>query len=159
MSHRRAGGSDHHHIDHQTTIRHSVPQTTSRQIYKVVADDKAHSVFNGRVLVLEDAQHTDAEQRNDNLLLSDSAVANSKPQLEIFADDVRCSHGTTVGQLDDDALFYLRARGIPRDEAVALLIEAFADDRVQAVANEKIASLVRAAVQHRLQELSEVVNG
>lgn len=116
------------HVDHHTRIDHQKPHGTSREWYKGVLDDQARSVFSGRVVVHKDAQHTDAAQTNNNLLLSDNAEADTQPQLEIYADDVKCSHGATVGQLDRDALFYLRSRAIDEPLARSLLIYAFAND-------------------------------
>lgn len=120
-------------IDNHTRIDHALPNCQSFEIYKTVLKDKAQGVFNGKIFVYQDAQKTDAKQTNQALLLSDSAVMNSKPQLEIFADDVKCTHGATVGQLRPDALFYLRARGIPKAEAEALLVYAFAAEVIERV--------------------------
>jgi Fe-S cluster assembly protein SufD len=122
-----------------TALDHAVPNCNSYQIYKGILDDRARGVFNGRILVREDAQKTAAEQTNRALLLSDDARVDSKPQLEIFADDVRCTHGATIGQLDEQALFYLRARGIDKQTARGMLTYAFADD---AVADIRIAPLL-----------------
>ena len=115
-------------VDNHTEIEHAKPRTRSFELYKGILDGAARGVFNGKIIVHKDAQKTDARQTNKNLLLSDHAVANSKPQLEIYADDVKCSHGSTIGQLDGDALFYLRSRGIGSDEARSLLSYAFASD-------------------------------
>lgn len=114
------------HLDHHTTVRHASPSCTSRQSYRGILDEAGRGVFNGRVVVEPDAQHTDAQQHNANLLLSDSAEIDTKPQLEIFADDVKCSHGATIGQLDPAELFYLRSRGIDEVAARALVTFAFA---------------------------------
>ncbi|MEJ2343938.1 MAG: Fe-S cluster assembly protein SufD [Gammaproteobacteria bacterium] len=116
------------HVDNHTRIDHRAPHTTSRQFYKGVLDGRSRAVFSGRVMVHQDAQKTDAQQSNDNLLLSEHSEADSRPQLEIYADDVKCSHGTTVGQLDPDSLFYLRSRGVGLDRARSLLVYAFAAD-------------------------------
>lgn len=116
------------HIDNHTQVDHRKPRCTSREVYKGVLDDRAHAVFHGRVVVYQDAQHTDAEQENKNLLLSPDAEIDTKPQLEIYADDVKCSHGATVGQLDPSAMFYLRSRGISDKDARSLLTYAFAND-------------------------------
>jgi Fe-S cluster assembly protein SufD len=121
------------HVDHHTTIDHARPRGTSRELYKGVLAGRATGVFNGKVFVRPDAQQTDARQMNQNLLLGDDAQIDTKPQLEIFADDVKCSHGATVGQLDDDAIFYLRARGIGESEARRLLIYGFANELVERV--------------------------
>ncbi len=117
------------HVDNSTILDHAQPLCTSREYYKGVLDGKSVGVFNGRIIVRQDAQHTDAIQSNKNLLLSGSAATiSSQPQLEIYADDVRCTHGATVGQLDAEALFYLRSRGLGLDESRKLLIYAFAAD-------------------------------
>lgn len=120
------GGSQH--VDNFTAIDHAKPHCASHELYKGILTDKAHGVFNGKIFVRQDAQKTDAKQTNQVLLLSDDAVINTKPQLEIFADDVKCTHGATIGQLDEDALFYLRSRGIGLEAARNLLIYAFAND-------------------------------
>src|SRR5262249_47322082 len=99
-------------VDNHTRIDHAKPHCASHELYKGILDGQAHGVFNGKIFVHQDAQKTDAKQTNKTLLLSDDAVINTKPQLEIFADDVKCTHGATVGQLDDNAIFYLRSRGI-----------------------------------------------
>ena len=116
------------HVDHTTEITHAAPHTESEQVFRNVADDNARTVFQGRVVVERDAQKTNARQSSRSLLLSAGAEAQNKPELRIFADDVKCSHGATVGDLDRDALFYLRARGIGEDEARALLTRAFMAD-------------------------------
>ena len=116
------------HQDHYTTIDHASPRTTSRELFKGILDGRAHGVFHGRVHVRPDAQKIDAAQTNRTLLLSDGAVIDSKPQLEIYADDVKCSHGASVGQPDSDQIFYLRARGLDLERARALLTFAFASE-------------------------------
>ncbi len=126
-------GHGSQHLDHYTRLDHAHPRCSSSELYKGVLDDKARGTFHGRVLVRPDAQHTDARQSNRNLLLSEGAMADARPQMEILADDVKCSHGATVGRLDEQALFYLRARGIPRAEAERLLTHAFASEVVGAV--------------------------
>ena len=112
-------------IDHQTSIHHKVPHCESHACFKGIIDDQASAAFNGKVFVYPDAQKTNAYQQNDTLVLSPFAVMNSKPQLEIFADDVKCSHGATIGQLDEKALFYLKARGIDQNTAQHMLKAAF----------------------------------
>jgi Fe-S cluster assembly protein SufD len=119
------------HVDHHTTIDHAMPHTTSSEVYKGIMDGEARGVFHGRIHVRPDAQKINAEQTNRNLLLSDDATINTKPQLEIYADDVRCTHGATVGRLDEDALFYLRTRGIALEDARSLLTFAFASNVTQ----------------------------
>jgi Fe-S cluster assembly protein SufD len=121
-------GAGSQHLDNFTVIDHAKPHCASHELYKGILADKARGVFNGKIFVRQDAQKTDAKQTNQALLLSDDATINTKPQLEIFADDVKCTHGATVGQLDADALFYLRARGIGLEEARRLLTFAFAND-------------------------------
>lgn len=121
------------HVDNQTNVFHQQPNCESHELYKGIYDDKATGVFNGKVFVEKIAQKTDAYQQNDNILLTDDATIYSKPQLEIFADDVACSHGCTIGQLDQDALFYMRQRGIPKKEAKALLLYAFTNRVVESI--------------------------
>jgi Fe-S cluster assembly protein SufD len=116
------------HMDNRTVIDHAKPHCNSHELYKGVLDGRAHGVFNGKIFVRQDAQKTDAKQTNQTLLLSEDATINTKPQLEIYADDVKCTHGATVGQLDDNALFYLRSRGIGIEEARGVLTFAFAND-------------------------------
>ncbi|HSJ11483.1 MAG TPA: Fe-S cluster assembly protein SufD [Gillisia sp.] len=124
---------DKQHVDHNTLVHHISPNCESHQDYKGIFADKSTGVFNGKVLVEKEAQKINAFQANNNILLDDQATINSKPQLEIFADDVKCSHGCTIGQLDADSLFYLRSRGIPLKEAKALLMYAFASNVLESV--------------------------
>ncbi|HEX4803923.1 MAG TPA: Fe-S cluster assembly protein SufD [Myxococcaceae bacterium] len=121
------------HQDNFTSIDHAATHCTSRELYKGVLDEKSSGVFSGRIRVHPDAQKTDASQTNKNLLLSEDAVVDTKPQLEIFADDVKCTHGAAVGQLDDDAIFYLRSRGMAKEDARRLLTYAFARELVELV--------------------------
>jgi Fe-S cluster assembly protein SufD len=116
------------HVDNHTAVDHSKPRSYSNELYKGIMNDRSTGVFNGKIFVRPDAQKTNAFQSNRNIILSNDASMNTKPQLEIFADDVKCSHGTTTGQMDEDALFYLRARGIGEEHAKALLMVAFAGD-------------------------------
>jgi len=116
------------HVDNHTWIEHRVPHCESHELFKGILDDRSSGVFSGYIHVFEDAQKTDAFQSSANLLLSDHAVIDAQPQLEIYADDVKCSHGSTTGQISEDALFYLRARGIPEAQARSLLVRAFARD-------------------------------
>ncbi len=125
-------------VENSTVIEHLKPECTSREHYKGILNDESRAVFRGRIVVAEDAQKTDSRQKNDNLLLSDSARINSKPQLEIYADDVSCTHGATVGQLEDEKIFYLQSRGISRQEAGALLIKAFGNEIISGIDSEKI---------------------
>lgn len=137
-------------VDAQTTIEHLRPHGTSRELYKGIFDDRARGVFHGRIVVHEDAQKTDARQTNKTLLLSREAEANSRPQLEISADDVKCSHGATIGQLDDDALFFLRARGIGEVEARRLLLRAFAAEVTSEIRLEPLRGEVEEILLQRL---------
>jgi Fe-S cluster assembly protein SufD len=121
-------------VDTHTTIDHATPHCTSHELYKGILDGKARAVFNGRIIVREDAQKTDAKQTNRALLLSDEATINSNPQLEIFADDVKCTHGAAIGQLDEEALFYLQARGLTRRAARDMLIHAYAGEVLEGIA-------------------------
>ena len=134
------------HVDHTTEIVHAAPHTESEQVFRNVADDNARTVFQGRVVVERDAQKTDARQSGRSLLLSPGAEAQNKPELRIFADDVKCSHGATVGDLDKDALFYLRARGIDEAEARALLTRAFVADLLTLLPVEAARTAVEDAV-------------
>jgi len=121
-------GNDHQHLDNYMLVEHASPRCGSRQFYNGILDGHAHGVFHGRIIVHEDAQKTDAKQTNRNLLLSDDAQIDTKPQLEIYADDVKCTHGATIGQIEGDALFYLRSRGIDEVSARKLLLFAFASE-------------------------------
>jgi Fe-S cluster assembly protein SufD len=126
------------HIDNQTSIEHIAPNCPSHEVYKGVLDGRSHGVFNGKVYVHPEAQKTDGKQSNNNLLLSPSARVDTKPQLEIFADDVKCTHGATVGRLDEVAMFYLNSRGIGRDTARTLLTYAFAADVLETIELEPL---------------------
>ncbi|MDQ3194361.1 MAG: Fe-S cluster assembly protein SufD [Bacteroidota bacterium] len=121
------------HVDNHTLADHAMPHCYSNELYKGIIDDKATGVFNGKIMVREDAQKTNAYQSNGNILLSEDATIYSKPQLEIFADDVKCSHGATTGQLNNEEMFYLQSRGIGKDEARILLLNAFAGDVIDSV--------------------------
>ncbi|HEY6953223.1 MAG TPA: Fe-S cluster assembly protein SufD, partial [Bacteroidota bacterium] len=139
-------------IDNHTTIDHTMPHCTSHELYKSILDGKARGVFNGKIFVREDAQKTDAKQTNKTLLLSDDATINTKPQLEIFADDVKCTHGATVGQLDEEQVFYLRSRGIGEVLARDILTSAFASDVVERIHSENLKSRLQDLIRTRLEE-------
>lgn len=124
---------DKQHVDHFTLVNHATPNCESHQNYKTIIADSATGVFNGKIYVEKEAQKTDAFQQNNNILIGDKATINAKPQLEIFADDVKCSHGCTIGQLDETALFYMQQRGIPKKEAKALLMYAFSNDVIESI--------------------------
>ena len=134
------------HADNTTAIIHAKPQTTSAEVYKGVLDDQARAVFQGRIVVEKDAQKADGHQLNKTILLSDRAEIDTKPELEIFADDVKCSHGAAAGALDEDALFYLRARGIDQADARRMLVEAFVGETLENISN----IAVRAAFERRI---------
>jgi len=138
------------HVDNHTRIDHMQPRAVSRELYKGVMDGWSRGVFNGKVIVHKDAQLTDSNQSNHNLLLSPNAEADPKPQLEIFADDVRCTHGATVGQLDEDALYYLRSRGVPAHEARVLLTFAFANDVITRMRLEPVRVHLENLIKTRL---------
>jgi Fe-S cluster assembly protein SufD len=130
--------SGQQHIDNHTRLEHAKPHCSSRELYKGILDGRSRGVFHGRILVRPGAQKTDSKQTNNNLLLSDQALINTKPQLEIYADDVKCTHGATIGQLDSDAIFYLRSRGIGEQAARSLLIYAFASEIVEKIRLEPL---------------------
>jgi Fe-S cluster assembly protein SufD len=140
------------HLDHHTTIDHAVPHTTSVELYKGILDERARGVFHGRIHVRPDAQRIDAAQTNRTLLLSDRAQIDTKPQLEIYADDVKCSHGASIGQLDEEHLFYLRTRGLPEAEARAMLSFAFASEVVERLPLEPLRLALRERVLDWLPE-------
>lgn len=143
-------GQGRQHIDNYTNIVHESPRGTSREYYKGILNDRARSVFHGRIRVAPGAQGTDAEQQNRNLLLSRDAEADTKPQLEIYADDVKCAHGATVGQLDEDAIFYLRSRGLGNEEARAVLTQAFATDIIDGIELDGVRKHVEQLIQNAL---------
>jgi Fe-S cluster assembly protein SufD len=147
----RLGGSylarGRQHVDITTEIIHAKPHTTSDEVYKGVLDDQSRGVFQGRIVVQPHAQKSDGHQLNKTILLSDRAEVDTKPELEIYADDVKCSHGATAGELDDDALFFLRARGIDIAEARRMMVAAFVGDVVESISAE--------AVRHAISDLVE----
>jgi Fe-S cluster assembly protein SufD len=136
--------------DNHTLVDHLVPNCQSNEVYKGLLSGKATGVFNGKVHVHRDAQKTNAYQQNKNILLSDTASMNSKPELEIYADDVKCSHGSTTGQLDEAAVFYLRSRGLSHKGAIALLLTAFASDVLGQVSNDELRGILESKIQSRL---------
>lgn len=146
-------------VDHHTFVDHALPNCQSNQLYKGIYDDMSKGVFNGKVMVRKNAQKTNAFQQNNNLLLSDFSSIDTKPQLEIFADDVACSHGCTVGQLDEEALFYMQSRGIPFKEAKAFLMFAFAGDTLKNITVPQLKAQLINMVAKELKvdlELNEV---
>lgn len=140
------------HVDNHTVVDHTKPNAYSNELYKGIMDDKSTGVFNGKIFVRQDAQKTNAFQSNKNILLTNDATVNTKPQLEIWADDVKCSHGCTTGQIDQDALFYLQARGIRKDKAMAILLHAFASDVLENLENKAIQDYVEAIITERLEK-------
>jgi Fe-S cluster assembly protein SufD len=143
------------HIDNQVIVDHAVPHCQSNELFKGIIDDYASAIFNGHILVRKDAQKTNAFQNNNNIVLSDKAKVNSKPFLEIYADDVKCSHGSTLGQLDEDALFYIRQRGIGLDNARLLLMYAFAAEVIASIDISSLYNRIDDMIKKRLRgELS-----
>jgi Fe-S cluster assembly protein SufD len=143
-------GKDKQHIDNNTFINHSKPNSFSEELYKGILGNESHGVFSGKILVSPDAQKTDAYQSNKTVLLSDLATIDTKPQLEIYADDVKCSHGATVGRLDEEQFFYIISRGIPRNIARSMLIRAFANDVIAKVEIEKLRELFNQRILEHL---------
>jgi Fe-S cluster assembly protein SufD len=139
------------HVDNRVFVEHAVPDCTSKELFKGILDDEASAVFNGHVLVQRDAQHTNAYQQNRNILLTDKATVNTRPFLEIYADDVKCSHGATVGQLDNEALFYLRSRGVCLASARLLLMYAFAAEVINRISLDPLKNRVDEMVKMRLR--------
>ena len=141
---------DRQHVDHNTLVHHIEPNCESHQDYKGIYDANSTGVFNGKVVVEKLAQKTNAFQANNNILISDKAMINTKPQLEIFADDVRCTHGCTIGQLDESAMFYLRSRGIPEKEARVLLMFAFSNNVLDSVKIPEIKQRITKLIAQKL---------
>ncbi len=141
---------DKQHVDHYTLVHHAQPNCESHQNYKGIYGDSATGVFNGKIYVEKEAQKTDAFQQNNNILVSDKATINAKPQLEIFADDVKCSHGCTIGQLDERAMFYMRQRGIPKKEARALLMYAFTDEVIESIKIPELKQRITKIIANKL---------
>lgn len=138
--------------DNHTVVDHKKPNSLTNELYKGIMDESSKGVFNGKIFVRPQAQKTNAFQANRNILLSDKATVNTKPQLEIWADDVKCSHGCTTGQLDEEALFYLRARGISKEAARAMMLYAFAGEVTDKIAHDGIRKYIDAAISERLQK-------
>jgi len=138
------------HVDNHTTVDHLQPNCYSNELYKGIMDEKSSGVFNGKIYVRQKAQKTNAYQSNPNILLSDEATINTKPQLEIWADDVKCSHGATIGQLDQEQLFYLRSRGLDLNHAKALLLYAFTREALDCIKIEPLRNYLDKLVSKRL---------
>jgi len=141
---------DENIVDNHSRVDHAMPNCFSDELYKGILKGKSTAVFNGKIIVHLDAQKTNAYQRNQNVLLSDEATINTKPQLEIFADDVKCTHGATVGKLDEKALFYLRSRGISEDSGRRLLLRAFADEIIEHIKIEELKTLLEEEILERI---------
>jgi Fe-S cluster assembly protein SufD len=135
-------GADQQHIDNHTRIDHAQPHGTSREFYKGILSGKARGVFNGKIVVHKDARQTDATQTNKNLLLAEDAHVDTKPQLEILNNDVKCNHGSTIGRLDDNSIFYLRSRGLDMESARSLLTYAFAKEIIDRIRHEPIRTML-----------------
>jgi Fe-S cluster assembly protein SufD len=144
------------HVDNHTSIDHAKPHSTSRELYKGILDGHSSAVFDGRIVVQADAQKTNAKQTNKNLLLSEDATINTKPQLEIRADDVKCTHGATIGQLDEQAMFYMRSRGIDKETARNLLVHAFGGEIIGGTSVIPIQCQLDLIMHHRLSGVSTV---
>ncbi|HWP81227.1 MAG TPA: Fe-S cluster assembly protein SufD [Bacteroidota bacterium] len=144
-------GTANQHIDNHTTIDHAKPHCNSFEVYKGILDGKSKGVFNGKIIVRKDAQKTDAKQTNKNLVLSDEASIDTKPQLEIFANDVKCTHGATIGQLDREAIFYLQSRGLSKEDARDMLIHAFAKDLIDRIKSEGVRTNLEQLIYERLR--------
>lgn len=144
-------------IDNHTVVDHRVPNCTSNELYKGVLYEKSRGVFNGKVFVRKDAQKTEAYQSNKNIMMSDEAIMDSKPELEIYADDVRCSHGSTTGQFDEEALFYLRARGLSAEGAKQLLVSAYVNEVIERSQNETVVEYVKKELSRRGRIIADEV--
>ncbi len=147
-------GDGHQHLDNYMLVEHASPRCNSHQFYNGILSDHSHGVFHGRIIVHKDAQKTDSKQTNRNLLLSDDAQIDTKPQLEIYADDVKCTHGATIGQMDDNALFYLRARGLDENSARGLLLFAFAGECTERIKPGPVRAHIEKLVRQALPEIS-----
>lgn len=139
------------HVDHYTLVHHATPNCESHQNYKTIIGDNATGVFNGKIYVEKEAQKTNAFQQNNNILVSEKATINAKPQLEIFADDVKCSHGCTIGQLDENAMFYMQQRGIPKKEARALLMFAFCNEAIESIKISELKQRITKIIASKLE--------
>jgi len=142
----------HQHIDNHTLVNHAKPHCNSNELYKGILDENSRAVFNGKIIVHQDAQKTNAFQSNKNILLSKEAIVNTKPQLEIFADDVKCSHGATIGQMDEEALFYMRARGIGKEEASSILRFAFVGEVIEKIKEESIKAVIEQIIKAKFKK-------
>jgi Fe-S cluster assembly protein SufD len=142
---------ENHHTDNHTMVEHRAPNCFSNELYKGVIADNGTGVFNGKILVYRDAQKTNSYQSNKNILLGDKATINTKPQLEIYADDVRCTHGSSTGKMDEEALFYLRSRGLNEKLAKSILLQAFAKEVSNTIKNDTFRNLIEKKIEDNIQ--------
>jgi Fe-S cluster assembly protein SufD len=147
-------GKGSQHLDNYMLVEHAAPHCGSRQFYNGILGDQAHGVFHGRIIVRREAQKTDAKQTNRNLLLSDDAQIDTKPQLEIFADDVKCTHGATIGQIEDQALFYLRTRGIDELSARQMLLLAFASECTERMKEAAPRAFIQTLIHNHVSQMA-----
>ena len=152
-------GDERQHLDNYMLVEHASPHCSSHQFYNGILSGSAHGVFHGRIIVHKDAQKTDAKQTNRNLLLSDDAQIDTKPQLEIYADDVKCTHGATIGQIDENALYYLRSRGIDESSARELLLFAFAGECLGRIKSAQAREYAERIVHQSLPEGTPLFGG
>ncbi len=138
------------HVDHNTVVDHAQPNCVSNELYKGIYDEKSTGIFNGKIIVRKDAQKTNAFQSSKNILVSDEATVNARPQLEIFADDVKCSHGCTSAQIDEKELFYLQSRGISPTLGKSMLMYAFAEDALQGIKNSDLKAEIEQTIASKL---------
>jgi len=144
--------NERQHVDNHSVVDHRKPNSVSNELYKGILMDHSTGVFNGKIFVREDAQKTNAYQNCRNVIVSKDATMNTKPQLEIWADDVKCSHGATTGQLNDEVIFYMQSRGIPREEAIRLQLRAFAEDVVSKIKIDSIHEYLEGMIIEKLGE-------
>jgi Fe-S cluster assembly protein SufD len=142
------------HVDNTTLLDHAMPHCESLELYKGIYGEKSQGVFSGTIIVREDAQKTNAIQSNRSILLSQDAQVNTKPQLKIWADDVKCTHGATIGQLDDDALFYIQARGVGKKEAKMMLVQAFAGEIIGTLSNDILKDELHERLVEKLEQIA-----
>ena len=142
-------------VDNHTSVDHVDENSLSNEHYKGIMGGRSNGVFNGKIFVRKKAQKTNAFQANNNIILSDKAKVNTKPQLEIWADDVKCSHGCTVGQMDEDAIFYLMSRGISRKESISLLLSAFSSEIIDKIEDDKMKSAFTSLIKSQLEKFND----
>ena len=141
------------HVDNQTVVDHIKPNSISREYYKGILNDQSTGIFNGKIYVRNDAQNTNAFQSNKNIILSEKSNIKTKPQLEILANDVKCSHGATIGQIDKNQLFYLRSRGIDRSKAISMIIKAFIKEIIEKINIKSIKNILNITINDKLKKI------